>query len=55
MGIGLLHVALFTDIYLRYVKAGLRPLLIGSGVVLLLLGLAAAVAQDRHPRPRGHR
>ncbi|BCM72698.1 putative membrane protein [Streptomyces sp. EAS-AB2608] len=51
MGIGLLHVALFTDIYLRYVKAGLRPLLIGSGVVLLLLGLAAAVARDRHPDP----
>ncbi|GGS76176.1 TIGR03943 family putative permease subunit [Streptomyces cinerochromogenes] len=48
-GAGLLHTALFTDIYLRYVKAGLRPLLIASGVVLLLLGLAAAVT--RRPAP----
>ncbi|MCC5477691.1 TIGR03943 family putative permease subunit [Streptomyces barringtoniae] len=45
-GIGLLHAALFTDTYLRYVKAGLRPLLITSGVVLLLLGLAAAAARS---------
>ncbi|MFF3916774.1 TIGR03943 family putative permease subunit [Streptomyces sp. NPDC001852] len=44
-GIGLLHTALFTDTYLRYVKAGLRPVLITSGVVLLLLGLAAAAAR----------
>jgi uncharacterized repeat protein (TIGR03943 family) len=44
-GSGLLHVALFTDTYLRYVKAGLRPLLIVSGAVLLLLGLAAAVTR----------
>ncbi|WP_369386925.1 TIGR03943 family protein [Streptomyces sp. CG1] len=49
-GIGLLHTALFTDTYLRYVKAGLRPLLIASGVVLLLLGLAAGVlrGERRH-------
>ncbi|MGW1051449.1 TIGR03943 family putative permease subunit [Streptomyces sp. NPDC002521] len=49
-GIGLLHTALFTDTYLRYVKAGLRPLLIASGVVLLLLGLAAAAlrGEQRH-------
>ncbi|WP_225094824.1 TIGR03943 family protein [Streptomyces sp. CoH27] len=45
-GAGLLHTALFTDIYLRYVKAGLRPLLIVSGVVLLLLGVASAVIRD---------
>ncbi|GHE05219.1 TIGR03943 family putative permease subunit [Streptomyces alanosinicus] len=44
-GIGLLHSALFTDTYLRYVKAGLRPLLIASGIVLLLLGLAAAAVR----------
>ncbi|MGW0209636.1 TIGR03943 family putative permease subunit [Streptomyces sp. NPDC003233] len=43
-GLGLLHTALFTDTYLRYVKAGLRPPLIASGVVLLL-GLAAAAAR----------
>ncbi|WP_053711106.1 TIGR03943 family putative permease subunit [Streptomyces sp. NRRL B-3648] len=47
-GIGLLHAALFTDTYLRYVKAGLRPLLIASGLVLLLLGLAGAAVRDRH-------
>ncbi|WP_406450682.1 TIGR03943 family protein [Streptomyces sp. NBC_01622] len=41
-GLGLLHTALFTDLYLRYVKEGLRPLLIISGVLLLLLGLAHA-------------
>ncbi|MFB8176898.1 TIGR03943 family protein [Streptomyces sp. NPDC055966] len=45
-GIGLLHTALFTDIYLRYVKAGLHPLLIVSGAVLLLLGLASAALGD---------
>ncbi|OIJ87068.1 TIGR03943 family putative permease subunit [Streptomyces monashensis] len=45
-GIGLLHTTLFTDIYLRYVKAGLRPLLIVSGAVLLLLGLASAALGD---------
>lgn len=61
-GIGLLHATLFTDIYLRYVKAGLRPLLITSGVVLLLLGLAAAAARggperaahDDHDPGPGH-
>ncbi|MER6026095.1 TIGR03943 family protein [Streptomyces sp. NPDC001851] len=55
-GAGLLHTALFTDIYLRYVKAGLRPLLIVSGAVLLLLGLAAAAVRDqpRHTAHDGH-
>ncbi|WP_327728437.1 TIGR03943 family protein [Streptomyces sp. NBC_00487] len=38
-GGALLHAG-FTDLYLRYVKAGLRPLLIGAGIVLI----AAAVA-----------
>ncbi|MEU6776730.1 TIGR03943 family protein [Streptomyces sp. NPDC046759] len=47
-GIGLLHTALFTDTYLRYVKPGLRPPLIASGAVLLLLGLAAAATRDAH-------
>lgn len=47
-GAGLLHAALFTDIYLRYVKAGLRPPLIASGAVLLLLALAQAAGRDRH-------
>ncbi|MDO0929032.1 TIGR03943 family protein [Streptomyces sp. TG1A-8] len=46
-GIGLLHVALFTDLYLRYVKEGMRPLLIASGVLLILLGVADAVSYGR--------
>ncbi|WP_318205304.1 TIGR03943 family putative permease subunit [Streptomyces sp. SCL15-4] len=49
-GAGLLHAALFTDLYLRYVKAGLRLPLIVSGAVLLLLGLAAAASREG---PRG--
>ncbi|WP_053658871.1 TIGR03943 family putative permease subunit [Streptomyces sp. MMG1121] len=55
-GIGLLHTALFTDIYLRYVKAGLRPPLIVSGAVLLLLGLASAAMRDarHHTRDGDH-
>ncbi|MCF3130706.1 TIGR03943 family putative permease subunit [Streptomyces olivochromogenes] len=57
-GVGLLHIALFTDLYLRYVKEGLRPLLIASGVLLTLLGLAAAVLDrraDAHARhTHGH-
>ncbi|MEU7562381.1 TIGR03943 family putative permease subunit [Streptomyces eurythermus] len=52
-GAGLLHTALFTDLYLRYVKAGLRPLLIGSGAVLLLLALTAAVTPAGR-RPAEH-
>jgi uncharacterized repeat protein (TIGR03943 family) len=47
-GLGLLHTALFTDLYLRYVKEGLRPLLIISGVLLLLLGLAHAALDRTH-------
>jgi uncharacterized repeat protein (TIGR03943 family) len=54
-GTGLLHAALFTDLYLRYVKAGLRPLLIVSGAVLLLLGLAAAATRDDRHRDHLHR
>ncbi|MEU8974075.1 TIGR03943 family protein [Streptomyces monashensis] len=57
-GIGLLHTTLFTDIYLRYVKSGLRPLLIVSGAVLLLLGLASAALGDgreqTHDDDHGH-
>ncbi|MFG2606370.1 TIGR03943 family putative permease subunit [Streptomyces sp. NPDC048514] len=54
-GLGLLHAALFTDVYLRYVKAGLRVPLVVSGVVLLLLGLAGAAARvGRHDPDTGH-
>ncbi|TGN74818.1 TIGR03943 family protein [Streptomyces bauhiniae] len=47
IGAGLLHTALFTDLYLRYVKEGLRPVLIASGVVLLLLAAVNAVLDLR--------
>jgi hypothetical protein len=54
-GLGLLHAALFTDLYLRYVKEGLRPLLIASGVLLLLLALAgAALDRNDHGHDHGH-
>ncbi|MFJ8386566.1 TIGR03943 family putative permease subunit [Streptomyces sp. NPDC094438] len=42
-GCALLRISLLSDLYLRYVKEGLRPLLIASGAILLLLGLVAAV------------
>ena len=59
-GLGLLHTALFTDLYLRYVKEGLRPLLIVSGALLLLLGLAHAAfdhdtgEKEDHGHDHGH-
>ena len=65
-GFGLLHASLFSDLYLRYVKEGLHPLLITSGVLLLLLGLASAaldrgrdghvggVEHDAHGEAHGH-
>ena len=59
-GLGLLHTALFTDLYLRYVKEGLRPLLIVSGALLLLLGLAHAMFdrgtgdEEEHHHEHGH-
>ncbi|MFJ3306516.1 TIGR03943 family putative permease subunit [Streptomyces sp. NPDC086549] len=53
-GIGLLHAALFTDLYLRYVKEGLRPVLIASGVLLTLLGLAGAALDRGRDEHAGH-
>jgi uncharacterized repeat protein (TIGR03943 family) len=52
-GAGLLQVTLFTEVFLRYVKEGMRPLLILSGVVLLLLGLAEAWSAYRHRDSHG--
>lgn len=46
-GLGLLHASLFTDLCLRYVKEGMRPMLIASGVLLLLLGVAEAWSHRR--------
>ncbi|MFD5495030.1 TIGR03943 family putative permease subunit [Streptomyces sp. GDS52] len=53
-GIGLLRVSLFTDLYLRYVKEGMRPLLIASGVLLILLGVADAVSYVRRREDDEH-
>ncbi|MGI8329535.1 TIGR03943 family putative permease subunit [Actinomadura scrupuli] len=56
-----------TDLYLRYVKAGLRPLLLAAGIVLIAAAIAtvwyelrgARATQDdpaepEHPEPRDH-
>ncbi|MFF3327780.1 TIGR03943 family putative permease subunit [Streptomyces sp. NPDC002889] len=41
-GAGVLRVSLFSDIGLRYVKEGLQPFLVASGIVLCALGLIGA-------------
>jgi uncharacterized repeat protein (TIGR03943 family) len=53
-GLGVLHATLVTDLYLRYVKEGMRPLLIGSGVLLVALGVAEALSRRRAPAGAGH-
>ncbi|MDL5202867.1 TIGR03943 family protein [Streptomyces sp. ALI-76-A] len=52
LGATLLHAG-FTDLYLRYVKAGLRPLLLASGVVLIATALATVWYEWRAPK-EGH-
>ncbi|MET9800136.1 TIGR03943 family protein [Streptomyces sp. NPDC006368] len=42
-GSAVLHISLLSQIYLRYVKEGLRPFLIASGVLLAVLGVVSAV------------
>ncbi|CAL9505326.1 hypothetical protein SUDANB96_03560 [Streptomyces sp. enrichment culture] len=44
-GAAVLRIALFSELYLRYVQPGLRPYLVASGVLLVLLGAAAAVVR----------
>ncbi|MYZ06177.1 TIGR03943 family protein [Streptomyces sp. SID2999] len=58
LGGALLHAGT-TDLYLRYVKSGLRPLVLAAGVVLVVAALATvwyerkrAVAHGGHPEPR---
>ncbi|WP_217546619.1 TIGR03943 family protein [Streptomyces sp. GbtcB6] len=53
-GLGLLHSSLFTDLCLRYVKPGMRPLLIVSGFVLLVLGIVEAAAREVRAGRTGH-
>lgn len=49
LGAALLHAG-FTDLYLRYVKAGLQPLLLASGAVLIAAALATAWYEWRRTR-----
>jgi putative membrane protein len=51
IGAALLHAG-FTDLYLRYVKAGLRPLLLAAGVVLIVTALATAWYEWKNARRR---
>ncbi|MFD5745065.1 TIGR03943 family putative permease subunit [Streptomyces massasporeus] len=43
VGAAILRVSLFSELYLRYVQAGLRPYLVVSGAALVLLAVAVAV------------
>ncbi|MFI6405717.1 TIGR03943 family putative permease subunit [Streptomyces sp. NPDC050548] len=53
-GLGLLHASLFTDLCLRYVKPSMRPLLIVSGFLLILLGIAEAWSRRRPDTDSDH-
>ncbi|MDW4904794.1 TIGR03943 family protein [Streptomyces sp. ADMS] len=54
-GGAVLRIALFSELYLRYVQEGLRPYLVVSGVALVVLGALAVVARrrDEDDRDRG--
>lgn len=58
LGAGVLRVTLCTEMYLRYVKEGLRPYLIASGVLLVVLGSIGLVLDGwfryREGRDDGH-
>ena len=49
-GGAILHTGL-TDLYLRYVKAGLRPLLLAAGVILIATAVATVWYERRHATP----
>jgi uncharacterized repeat protein (TIGR03943 family) len=53
LGAALLHAG-STGLYLRYVKAGLQPLLLGSGAVLIVGALATVWYERGRRRPHGH-
>lgn len=54
MGGAVLRISLFSELYLRYVQAALRPYLVVSGVLLMLLGVAAAVRGMRQRNEEEH-
>lgn len=45
VGGAVLRISLFSELYLRYVQAALRPYLVVSGAALVLLGVAMAVVR----------
>ncbi|MFD7932995.1 TIGR03943 family putative permease subunit [Streptomyces sp. NPDC059755] len=51
LGAALLHAGT-TDLYLRYVKAGLRPLLLASGAILIVTALATAWYEHRRTKTK---
>ncbi|MEU9436314.1 TIGR03943 family protein [Streptomyces sp. NPDC048252] len=54
LGAALLHAGT-TDLYLRYVKAGLRPLLLASGAILIVTALATAWYEHRRTKTKRER
>ncbi|MEU9731074.1 TIGR03943 family protein [Streptomyces sp. NPDC048002] len=46
-GAAILRISLFSTLYLRYVQAGLRPYLVVSGAVLVVLGAVSALTARR--------
>lgn len=65
VGGAVLRISLFSELYLRYVQASLRPYLVVSGAALVLLGIAMAVVRrtaddhdgdvdDGHGEDHGH-
>ncbi|MFF4270412.1 TIGR03943 family putative permease subunit [Streptomyces sp. NPDC001536] len=52
VGAAILRISAFSQLYLRYVQAGLRPYLVVSGAALVLLGIAMAVV--RHSADDDH-
>ncbi|MFG2955707.1 TIGR03943 family putative permease subunit [Streptomyces sp. NPDC048291] len=50
VGVAVLRITLFSDLYLRYVQAALRPCLIASGIALTLLGVTTALLRGRGGR-----
>ncbi|MBE8471336.1 TIGR03943 family putative permease subunit [Streptomyces justiciae] len=57
VGAAILRISAFSELYLRYVQAGLRPYLVVSGAALVLLGVAMAVVrrtEHEHADEDGH-
>ncbi|MFC9506351.1 TIGR03943 family putative permease subunit [Streptomyces sp. NPDC057002] len=54
VGAAILRVSLFSELYLRYVQAGLRPYLVASGVGLVLLGAVVGVVVRTSGEHDGH-